>query len=193
MNTLKTSMLALIALYCASSVFGQSLWDPRLAGPPLTADNRGGYVGDIVTIKVEEMQSVANQEDTKLEKQSSLDALISNFNLLPNFFGTLPQVTASAQKDFEGKAQYDKDGSFSTTISVIVIDTLPNGNLLLEGKRKILIDGETKLMKITGMVRKFDIGFDNVVSSKFIANAAISYEGEGLLTRTSNRGWFSRL
>ena len=184
----------MVGVVClAGGAAAQSLWDPARPSAPLHADTTARAVGDILTIVIDESYRVENEEDTKFEKSSSLDALISNFDLAPNFFEPLPHATASASKDFDGKATYDKDNSFQTTMTVMVIDVIGNGNLVVEGNRRLIVDGEEKVIRISGLVRPYDVRRDNTVRSAFVANAAIAYEGTGNLTRATNRGWFSHL
>ena len=186
-------LIAALAFYLATALKGQSLWNENLHARPLWADPTASGIGDILTVIIDESNQIENDEQTTLDKESSLSALISNFNLLPNLFNTLPQVQAEQTREFDGNAQYDKDNSFRTRVSVLVVDVMPNGNLLIEGTRRLFVDGETKLVKITGMVRVFDIARDNTVRSASVANASISYEGDGFITRSTGKGWFSRL
>ena len=186
-----TFIIALLVL--GPYVCGQSLWDPIYSHRSLISDNTARGVGDILTIVVNENATVTNDETANYEKESDLNALISNFNVLPNLLEPLPQVTAETTKNFEGDAQYDKSNRFQTTLSVIVIDVLPNENLIVEGTRSIVMDGETKIIKLTGIVRRFDVSRANTVSSNSVANAKISYKGTGPLTRATTRGWFAKV
>lgn len=177
----------------AAALQAQSLWDATRHAAPMHADTTARHVGDIVTIIIDESQVVENDEETKLEKESSLSAILSNFQILPRMFDPLPEVEGNQSRSFDGKAEYGKDNKFKTRISVLVVDVMPNGNLIVEGTRRLVVDGETKVVRLTGTIRPYDVTRANTVMSQNVANAAISYEGTGFLTRTTNRGWFSRL
>ena len=75
----------------------------------------------------------------------------------------------------------------------MVVDKLPNGNLVVTGRREIRIDDETKLIEFTGIVRALDIQADNTIQSELVANAEVVYRGHGPMTRSTNRygvgGW----
>ena len=68
-------------------------------------------------------------------------------------------------------------------VSVVVIDVLPNGVLILEGARMVTFPGESYYAVLKGMVRKEDIGvgfkeglrYRNIVSSQYIADAQIEF------------------
>ncbi len=183
------SVLLGLAVNCPA----QSLWDASLGLRPVFSDTSARGVGDILTIIIDEEATVANKEDSNFEKESSLEALLSNFEIFPNAFEPLPSVAGEQRKTFDGTAKYDKNNSFESTMSVVVIDTMPNGNMIVEGSRSLVMDGETKVIKMTGIVRSFDVSRTNSVRSSQVANARISYEGTGPLTRATNRGWFSNL
>ncbi len=188
---MKILILALMSLALPASA--QSLWNTERPLPALFSDTTARGVGDVLTIAINERQSVKNKEETEFKKNSGLSASLSNFDILPTAFSTLPGVSGTANRNFKGEAKYDKEGAFSTRISVVVIDVQPNGNLVVEGRRRIVIDGETKTIRITGIVRPYDVPSSNTVSSDAVANASIAYEAEGTLSNATSRGWLGDL
>jgi flagellar L-ring protein precursor FlgH len=150
-------------------------------------------VGDLVTIVVSETQDLKNEEKSDITKKSSVDWQVKNFDIKPNAFSTLPRLAASSDDDFNGEANYSKKGKFTARLTATVVDVLPNGNLVLQGKREIRIDKETKFIEFGGIVRRYDLKGDNSVASELVANARVSYRGEGPLTNGTNRrglgGW----
>ncbi|MFT5462957.1 MAG: flagellar L-ring protein precursor FlgH, partial [Planctomycetota bacterium] len=71
--------------------------------------------------------------------------------------------------------------------TAIVIDVLPNGNMVLQGRREIRVDNETKLIEFSGMIRSYDVLPNNTIESQLVAEAKISYQGTGDLTNSTNR------
>ncbi len=69
----------------------------------------------------------------------------------------------------------------------MVVDRLPNGNLVVEGRREIRIDEERKILEFRGVVRRYDVQRDNAVQSELVADAYVSSSGSGPLTRTHER------
>jgi flagellar L-ring protein precursor FlgH len=171
----------------------QSLWNSDRPSPSLFTDTTARAVGDVLTIVISESQTVKNKEDTGLSKKTSLEAALTNFDISPNTFNTLPKIAGTSDRQFTGEAKYDKEGSFETRLSVLVIDVQPNGNLVVEGRRRIVIDRETKCIRVTGIVRPYDVTTLNTINSWQVANASIAYEGNGPLTRTTNRGFLGEL
>jgi flagellar L-ring protein FlgH len=184
----------LIAFLIAATLgFSQSLWNSDRPSPSLFSDTTARCAGDVLTIVISEKQLVKNKEDTTLNKETSLDAALTNFDIFPNAFNPLPAVAGHTDRKFDGEAKYDKEGNFETRLSVIVIDVQPNGNLVVEGRRRIVIDRETKCIRVTGIVRPYDVTTSNAVYSWQVANASVAYEGAGPLTRTTNRGFLGEL
>ena len=73
-----------------------------------------------------------------------------------------------------------------------VVSVMPNGNLCLAGHRRITIAGEHRMLRISGTVRPVDIGPDNTVNSRFIANMETLYEDHGQERHFTRQGWLSR-
>src|SRR4029077_9948908 len=129
-----------------------SLWNADRPSPSLFTDTTARAAGDVLTIIISEAQTITNKEDTDLSKKTSLDAALTNFDIFPNAFDPLPHVAGASERQFTGSAKYDKANTFETRLSVIVIDVQPNGNLVVEGRRRIVMDKETKCIRVTGIV-----------------------------------------
>ena len=203
-NSHRIVVLGLLAL-APSIAQAESLWNRGRANPlTLVAENRARRVGDIVTIVIEEKQKVNNSESVKTEKSSNstssltfqpgkkieedLDDITGGESLLDSL---LP-IELSSDRDFEGKANFDKSGSFTTRITAVVIDIQPNGNLVVEGRRRVELDGEEKWMTVSGLVRNLDVKSDNTISSALVANADVRYSSKGRLADNTKRGWLDR-
>jgi flagellar L-ring protein precursor FlgH len=179
--------LALASLASAQARPG-SIYDPdRSPGSPITAKIAVNK-GDIVTVLIAETQNVRNQEQSDLSRATNLNYKVNLFDLKPNVFGQLPTVVDADSTDgFVGQAKYEKSGAFTARLAAMVVDVLPNGNLVVNGRREIRIDNETKLIEFSGVVRRYDIAADNSVASELVANATVSYKGSGPLTNSTNR------
>ena len=148
--------------------------------------------GDLLTVLISETQDVKNEESSDLSKASSLDYQLTDFDISPDSFTTLPGLGGSRNDNFAGSASYEKKGTFSARLTAVVIDTLPNGNLIIEGRREIRIDQEVKVIEVSGMVRRYDIRSDNTILSEQVADARVIYSGMGPLTDTTRRRGVSR-
>lgn len=185
--------LCLLAFWLSGAAAAQSLWDDHGPNAHLIGDNIAGKRGDILTIIIQESQKIEDRQEVKMEKESTLDSVLESFNIKANTFNTLPDMKQATSRDFEGKSDYGKEGSFEARITVTVVDVMPNGNLVIEGHRNIFMDDEEKSIQITGVVRPLDITTFNTVPSEKVSDARVSYDGEGSLSRTTERGWLDGL
>jgi flagellar L-ring protein precursor FlgH len=202
MQTLhRTAALAALLLLLAPEGRAQSrqgsIYNPAAGMGGLISAKTAMRKGDIVTVIIAENQNVQNNEAADLSRSTNLNYKINSFNIAPDAFDPLPNVDADSSDAFIGQAKYEKSGAFNARLAAIVVDSLPNGNLVVSGRREIRIDHETKLIEFTGIVRRWDIAADNTIQSELVANAEIVYRGSGPMTDHTNRyglgGWMHRL
>jgi flagellar L-ring protein precursor FlgH len=197
LSRLLASALAvvLLAAEAGAQVRLGSIYDPELGPRNQIAARTAFRKGDLLTVLIRESQNVRNEEASDLAKATNLNYKINIFE--PEVFDPLPIVDADSTDSFIGSANYQKSGAFTARLAAIVVDTLPNGNLVVSGRREIRVDNEHKLIEFTGIVRRFDISATNTVESELVANAQITYKGHGPLTDSTNRiglgGWVHRL
>ena len=68
-----------------------------------------------------------------------------------------------------------------------------NGNFLIEGKRSVTVNNEEQLMVLTGTIRPSDVNYNNTINSSLIADASITYSGEGVIADEQRAGWMMRV
>ena len=191
MRTITTLFLAAAALAVLAAPAGAqrrgSIYDPDGGPVGLAADKTARRMGDLITIVIQESQNVNNEERSDLKKETTLDYALTSFNLKPDAFNLPADIIADSLDEFKGTANYVKRGAFTARVTAVVIDTLPNGNMVVRGRREIRIDQETKLIEFSGLVRRYDVAPDNTVASELVADARVSYVGSGPLTKSTNR------
>jgi len=172
-----------------------------LADGTLYSDQVARRSGDLITILVKETTSISERHKTQNKRENTIDAAITLFpgsNELPAATGspqagTLPAIGANSKKDFKGEGKYESEGEVKATITGRVIDVLDNGNLLIEGRRLVQVNKDTKTILITGIIRTADIQADNTVFSEKLHNFQVSIVGEGPLTRSANEGFLGQI
>jgi flagellar L-ring protein precursor FlgH len=184
---------AVVAAAAAPAASGQSLW--RNDGPyaNFIRNTTAHNVGDILTVVIAEASNIQNTQQTKTDRTGSFAAAITNFDIAPNAFSTLPAFAADSNYQFDGQGDQTRQNLFESRIQVQVFDKLPNGNLLIVGTRTIRVDDESKTIEIRGVVRPIDVLPDNTIKSEQVANAEISYVGDGILTRATTKGFIAAL
>ena len=94
---------------------------------------------------------------------------------------------------FDGSGVTTRSGKLSGRMTGLVDAVLPNGNLRIQGKRMVTVNGEEQIMVLTGIVRPEDISSNNVVRSTYIADARIEYYGMGVISEKQYPGWMARM
>ncbi|MCP4859315.1 MAG: flagellar basal body L-ring protein FlgH [Fuerstiella sp.] len=202
-NVVKRIMKPLCLSVCgvfamAATAPADSLWhrqDPQQAF--LFEDSRARRPGDLLTLIISESTSVNNRENKGLNKSS--DSSI-NFDLAAAASGGFNDQAAATEMDtnlaadrkFSGGASYNNSRELSDRITVTVVQVLPNGNLVLCGQRQTTIAGELRQLRISGIARPIDIGPDNTITSRFIANMRTSYTDTGQERHFTRQGWLGR-
>jgi flagellar L-ring protein precursor FlgH len=183
-----------------------SLW--RDTGSDFYMDTKARRVSDILTIKIDEMSNASQQMSTKTSRDSSILGNIFKFFGSPLDFGLenlwgkddegndipfQPEISSSAQSSHSGSGKISGSDKLTARITAKVIDVMPNGNLLIEGRKEVTFDKEKRFILLSGIVRPEDIEFDNTVLSSRIADARIEYSGTGVVSDKQKPGVFHRL
>lgn len=191
-----------LLLLLGAPVAAQSLWQGEtLADGNLYSDQVARRSGDLITIMVKETTSVTDSQKTERTRSSTLDAsvgMVPFTSALPATQGTstvgrLPALQMESEKEFEGEGKYSQRGDVRAVITGRVVDVLDNGNLVVEGRRSVKVNADTKTIIITGVIRTADIHSDNTVLSEKLHNFQVAIEGEGPLSRSQQEGWLGRL
>lgn len=164
----------------------------------LFVDRKAHLVNDVVTIQVVENASASGEANTGTSRDSSiagsLEAFFGAEKVLKNN-GVNPEmaVKANLANSFDGTGATSRKNSLRATITAVVREVFPNGNLYVEGKKEVIINNERQYIVLSGVVRPEDIGPENSVSSDLIADARIEYSGHGVLMEKQRPGWLGRI
>jgi flagellar L-ring protein FlgH len=180
-----------------------ALWPGNTRGNFLFGDDKAAKVGDIITVTIDENATSTQSATTNTSKDSSIDMQTPNVLGLPSSLGIQnflnmgtqfdPTVNATIANSMQGTGTVTRNGTLSATISALITDIVPSGNLRIEGRRSVTINNEEQIMVLRGIVRPQDINFDNTIPSTLIADASISYTGEGVVADEQRKGWLAKI
>jgi flagellar L-ring protein precursor FlgH len=205
-----------LVLLLAPSAVAQSLWVEGGPGSSLFSDHRARRVNDLVTILIVEQSSSSRSASTSTSKDTSRSAAVTEF---PTLFDPLARRVVKPLADpllggyqapsqalqerlrlgLEGKGSHEGKGSIDRAdrvtgqIPARVIRVLDNGNLLVEGRRAVLVNDETQVITLSGVIRSQDITSSNTVLSSQVADAEIQMVGRGVLAEAQRPGILYRL
>ena len=156
-------------------------------------------VGDIITVVLNESTQASRNSSLITERKATNDALSSSWTdslLSPNgFWGDVRGDIdlTKAEIGTEGVGTAAQANALSGVITAMVAEVLPNGNLIVEGRKQLSLTEGAEFIQIRGVVRARDVQPDNTVSSMRMAQAQISYRGTGNLADSTQPGWITQL
>ena len=178
------------------------LWPGDTAKNLLFEDTKAKTVGDILTVVLNESATSTQSATTDTSKSSSTALSTSSVLGLPsdmgvkNFLGLGtgfdPSVSATNERSNKGSGTTTRSGTLTGTVSATIISINGSGNFEIKGKRSVTINHEEQLMVLTGIVRPSDINYDNTIDSSLIADASITYSGDGVIAEEQRIGWLMR-
>ena len=184
---MRAALLWLVLLaFCMPASQGQSLFQED-SWRGLTADNKAYRAGDVLTVQVFENSSATSSADTGTRRGNHLAAELSHYG------NKVAQTSVAVAGDFDGGGRTQRASRLLTTLTVTVQEVLPGGQLRVAGTQSLTVNEELQRVTLEGLVRPVDISDGNVVQSTRIAQARITYVGEGDLTERNRRAWWRKL
>lgn len=160
----------------------------------LFEDLRARRVGDILTISLQENTTAAKSSSTTTDKSSN--ATITNPTILGRSLtrngDPLLSGSLSSDSDFSGEGSSSQSNSLNGDITVTVVERLANGNLRIRGEKWVTLNQGDEFIRLSGIVRPYDITPDNSVPSGKVADARITYSSKGVLAAANKIGLLQR-
>jgi flagellar L-ring protein precursor FlgH len=153
----------------------------------ITADAKAYRVGDLLTVQVSENSSASTSADTGTRRKNNLNAQLGHGA------GPVAHSGIAVAGDFDGGGSTQRSNRVLITLTVTVREVLPTGDLRVSGDQLLVINGEQQQVTLQGRVRPQDVSDANVVPSTRLADAQITYSGEGELSQRQQRAWWRKL
>lgn len=188
--------LAVFVLSLSACLEAGSIWSRRDKDMrDLYADDVARNIGDILTIKISEDSKVDNKAKRDLKKEVDKSTTFNGELGIDHILPSIPGFTMSAEStnELKSKADYKDERKFVDSVSVVVVDIMPNGNLVVIGTRNRNIAGDIQVIEVSGIVRPSDIAFDNTVDSKRVADFRIVSRNAGIAASYNKPGWLGRI
>ncbi|WP_095333059.1 flagellar basal body L-ring protein FlgH [Helicobacter sp. 11S02596-1] len=170
---------------------------------PLFADRRAMKPDDLITVLIAESSSAnysaSKSYDTTSGGNSTPPRLSYNGNdekkkQSAEFLDDQTNYSLTKPSDntnFKGGGSQSKNENLTLSVTARIIKVLENGNYFIYGNKEVLVDGEKQILRISGVIRPYDISRDNTIQSKFIADAKIQYSNIGALSNTNKKKFAS--
>jgi flagellar L-ring protein precursor FlgH len=192
-----------------ASVTEEAQFVPR----SLFTSPRAAQVGDIVTIKLNEIQNQqinATLRSQRKNENNETGSTVLN-NAVRSVVGKIPFVNGRTaqgisrllsvpsmdgiqnESQLTSATQAVKQTRLNDSISCQVVQVLPNGYLVVQGHKLSTMSKEQTDMFITGVVNPFYINRNNEIDSNRVANLQVMVGGKGVVSRNQSDGVISKV
>ncbi|MBM3723897.1 MAG: flagellar basal body L-ring protein FlgH [Acidobacteria bacterium] len=166
-----------------------SLYTPGGRFADIARDLRANQPGDLVTIVVSDRASAvsrgATSSNRKTEASSGIRAAFGARKApFPDLLGL------GSESKIQGDGETSRSNTLTTTLSARVVETLPNGYLLVEGVKDITVNSERQVVTVRGVLRWNDLSPGNQVRSDRIAQMEVRVNGKGVVGDAVRRPFF---
>jgi len=155
----------------------------------LFGDRKAYRVGDIITIILRE-KTLSEKSASNVTSRKANNSAVAGLGLSDP---AKAAAFTTSNIDNTGSGEVKQSNTLGGDISATVVRALTNGNLIIRGEKMIALNDGNEYIQISGMIRSEDVQPDNTVLSKRIANAEISYSGDGDYVDATKAGWGTKL
>jgi len=168
-----------------------SLWSPSSRLADLGRDLRASQVDDLVTVVVAENASAVSTGTVKTARTSSANNSITALAGKKSAAGALANLAnLSGSTALNGQGTTSRNTTLTTTLTARVTRQLPNGFLVVEGSKTVLVNGEKQTVTIRGVIRPADLAADNSIQSNRLAQMEVDIDGKGVVNDSIHRPFF---
>ncbi|MBL8047450.1 MAG: flagellar basal body L-ring protein FlgH [Chthonomonas sp.] len=147
--------------------------------------------GDVLTVVISESSVAQFSASTNTSKKDNsevgakfpvkfLDQLLKPFS-------------TNSNSSTDGKGSTSQNGRLQAKITGVITEVRPNGTMVVEATRTLMINKELQSFKLRGVLRPDDIAPDNSVMSESLAEADIRFEGKGAIQDRQRRGLLTKV
>jgi flagellar L-ring protein precursor FlgH len=145
-------------------------------------DVRASQVFDLVTVVVSDQASAVSSGVTNTSRKSSANAAVTSLAgpiKAAKPLSSLLNTTGNQQ--LQGQGTTSRTSTLTTTLTAMVTDVLPNGNLVVQGQKEILVNSERQVVTVRGIIRPDDLSPLNEVPSDRLAQLQVLVNGKGVV------------
>lgn len=170
------------------SAGANSLWREGARG--FFRDQRARRVGDVLTVNVTIEDSAELENESSRSRQNNDDFGLDGFfglqnkldDYLPSPVDPGSLVNLDSDTSNVGRGEVNRSESIEMNVAALITQTLPNGNLVIEGRQEVRINFEVREVLVAGIVRPEDITPQNTIPHDKIAELRVAYGGRGQIT-----------
>ena len=165
-----------------------SLW--RTGARGFFKDQRARRVGDILTVDVTIADEASLNNQTSRDRESEDELGIGGLfgaeaiadSAFNDVFDPRTAVDVSSSMSNTGKGAVTRNEDINLKVAAVIVQVLPNGNLVLHGRQEVRVNFEVRELVIAGIVRPEDVTPRNTIPHDQIAELRVAYGGRGQIS-----------
>ena len=183
-----TNMCLAESLFSLNTQYANYI-EPR----PLYGTVRARNVGDVVTIILEEAPTIQDSGQYETAKESNIvDNISTAINTVFKTDLSNGLNGAGGSLTVDGGTTVKRQLSFKDNVAAQVVQVLPNGNLLVQGKKVLLNQNERVDLVVSGIVDPRWINQAGEIESGRVSNLQFALNGAGTVSRGQNEGLINK-
>lgn len=172
-----------------------SLW--QTGSRAFFKDQRANRVGDIITVIVDLENKQSSDSTHTYNRNTTRKSAVDNFfgyesklkNVFPSAVNPSSLINTTNNPNQTGTGKFENTDKLSVKIGATIVQILPNGNLVIQGRQEVLIQTELRIVEIKGIIRREDIASNNTIPYSKIAEARIASGGRGDISDINAVPW----
>jgi len=159
-----------------------SLWVDSGRMASLAADYKAMSVGDLIEIVVVQGVSATNANAVTTARTFSASSGITSLPGKIKTAGITNLIGLNSSEALAGAGSASTATNVTTNLSGRVVAVLGSGNLVIEAERVINMNHEKQTIVLRGVVRRGDIGPNNMVASDSVGDLELEIKGKGVIS-----------
>ncbi|MBN1256477.1 MAG: flagellar basal body L-ring protein FlgH [Planctomycetes bacterium] len=169
----------------------------------LIAQPRAGQMHDRVTITIDLKTEAKSEASSDTSKESSVSWSFANLfrigkdqdgDIIAKPFADVrkPTLDVDTEREQKGDGETETKNTIRAEISGEVVDVRPNKHLVVEARRSITINNETRTVLFTGRIDPRDLTAENTIDMKYVIDPCLKLQGKGDISDAVRRGWLAK-
>ncbi len=159
-----------------------SIWVDTGRMASLSADYKAMAVGDLIEIVVVQGVTSTNANSVATNRTLNTSSGITSLPGKLKVGGISSLLALNSSEALAGKAAASTATNVTTNLSGRVVAVLTSGNLVVEAERVINMNHEKQTIIVRGVVRRGDIGPNNMVASDAVGDLELEIKGKGVVS-----------
>jgi flagellar L-ring protein precursor FlgH len=165
-----------------------SLWSPAGRFGDIASDLRANRLHDLVTVVVRERVSADSQGTVSSSRTSDANSSILALAGVTKATGPLRNLLGlNTDSKLEGTGGTTRNTTLNATMTARVVEVLPNGNLVIEGAKSVVVNSENQIVLMRGVIRPYDVSALNTILSDQVAELELTVNGKGVVADAIHR------